>query len=95
MPLSTDDDLLALINNIKQLIKPIELVKCAEDLINRAIYSTAIHVGEKLLQEALLLPAAHEIFSDFVSDFAAMTNLEMVGNEKSARWVLSNLIINP
>ena len=44
VPLSTDDDLLALINNLKQLIKPIELVKCADDLINRAIYSTAIHV---------------------------------------------------
>ena len=58
-PVSTDSDLLALIDTLKKGCVPaIEHVKNINDIINRAMYTTAIHVGEKLLQqESLLLPS--------------------------------------
>ena len=60
-PVSTDGHLLALITTLKSCVQPIKMVKTI-DVINRAAYSTAINVGEKLLhQESLLLPSAYNI----------------------------------
>ena len=76
---STDDDLLALINQL-QKITTNELIKTTDDVINNAIYRTTLYVGRKLLQqEALLLPSVCEVFSGFVSDFASAANLYIPG----------------
>jgi len=94
-PVSTDRDLLALINNLKGCVQPIYMVKTIDDVINRAAYSTAIDVGEKLLQqESLLLPSVHRIFCAYTSEVSTAANLEL---EKvgfvTARWLLSNLVV--
>ena len=42
----------------------ITLLQSKEDIINRGIYLTAVHVGEKLLnQEYVHLPFVHKVFS--------------------------------
>ena len=73
-PVSTDSDLLALIDTLKGCVPAIEHVKNIDDIINKAMYTTAIHVGERLLQqESLLLPSVHETFCVHVSDISQLT----------------------
>lgn len=61
--------------------------------INRAMHSTAVHVGEKLQQqECLLLLSVHQTFSFLVSEVAHASNLH-VGVKVTARWLLSNLVV--
>ena len=63
--------------------------------MNKAVYSTAVYVGERLIeQEALLLPAVYIIFTDFLSQFQTEVNVESEVSEKNARWLLRNLIIH-
>ena len=95
VPLSTDDDLLSIILNLKGSITLNEDLPCAEAVVNKAVYSTAVYVGERLIeQEALLLPAVYIIFTDFLSQFQTEVNVESEVSEKNARWLLSNLIIH-
>ena len=76
-PKSTDTDLQSLICELKACVPPIEIIKCADDIVNRAMYSTAIYVGEGLLQqESFLLPSVHEIFHAFAAEVAHMANLD-------------------
>ena len=92
-PISTDNDLHALINDLKSCVVPIQSLKSTDDIINRAMHSTAIHVGERLLQqECLLLPAVNQTFSSFVSEAAHAVNLH-VEEKVTARWLLSNLVV--
>ena len=90
-PVSTDSDLLALIDTLKGCVPAIEHVKNIDDIINRAMYTTAIHVGEKLLQqESLLLPSVHETFCVHVSDISHAANIDLGQDEKglvTARWI--------
>ena len=95
VPSSTDDDLLSIILNLKGSITLNEDLPCAEAVVNKAIYSTAVYVGERLIQqEALLLPVVYMIFTDFLSQFKTEANVESEVSEKNARWLLSNLIIH-
>ena len=92
--ISTDSDLLSLISDLKTRVVPIETFKSADDVINRAMLNTAIHVGEKLLQqECLLLPSVNQIFSSLVSEVTHVSNL-CVEENVTARWILSNLVIS-
>ena len=78
------------------MFPPIEIIKCADDIVNRAMYSTAIYVGEGLLQqESFLLPSVHEIFHAFAAEVAHMANLDFGESENlvTARWLLSNLVV--
>ena len=87
MPSSTDDDLLSIILNLKGSITLNEDLPCAEAVVNKAIYSTAVYVGERLIQqEALLLPAVYKImiFTDFLSQFKTEANVESEVSEKNA-----------
>ena len=83
--LSTDDDLLSIILNLKGSITLNEDLPCAEAVVNKAVYSTAVYVGERLIeQEALLLPAVYIIFTDFLSQFQTEVNVESEVSEKNA-----------
>ena len=85
VPSSTDDDLLSIILNLKGSITLNEDLPCAEAVVNKAIYSTAVYVGERLIQqEALLLPAVYMIFTDFLSQFKTEANVESEVSEKNA-----------
>ena len=85
MPSSTDDDLLSIILNLKGSITLNEDLPCAEAVVNKAIYSTAVYVGERLIQqEALLLPAVYMIFTDLLSQFKTEANVESEVSEKNA-----------
>ena len=62
--LSTNNDLLKLINSFEQSIIPVEAVRCTEDVVNRSLAQTTLYVAESLYrQEALLLPSVHSAFS--------------------------------
>ena len=83
VPSSTDDDLLSIILNLKSSITLNEDLPCAEAVVNKAIYSTAVYVGERLIQqEALLLPAVYMIFTDFLAQFKTEANVESEVSEK-------------
>ena len=87
--------LLSIILNLKGSITLNEDLPSAEAVVNKAIYSTAVYVGERLIQqEALFLPAVYMIFTDFLSQFKTEANVESEVSEKNARWLLSNLIIH-
>ena len=95
-PKSTDTDLQSLICELKACLPPIEIIKCADDIVNRAMYSTAIYVGEGLLkQESFLLPSVHELFHAFAAEVAHMANLDFGESENliTASWLLSNLVV--
>ena len=63
-----------------------------------ALVCTAIHVGEILLQqEAVLLPAVHEYFTEVASKCIRSTKIKFDGSAKeivTARNILSHLIIS-
>ena len=96
-PVSTDSDLLALIDTLKGCVPAIEHVKNIDDIINKAMYTTAIHVGERLLQqESLLLPSVHETFCVHVSGISHAANIDLGQDETglvTARWIISNLVV--
>ena len=59
------------------------------------MYTTAIYVGERLLQqESLLLPSVHETFCVHVSHISHAANIDLGQDDTglvTARWILSNL----
>ena len=56
----------------------------ANDIINHAMQSTAIHVGELLLeQECVLLPTVKQVFVSTVTE-----------ENVTSRWLLSNLAVH-
>ena len=61
MPLSTGDGLLSIILNLNGSITLNEDLPCAEAVVNKAIYNTAVYAGERLIQQEAL------IFTDFLS----------------------------
>ena len=95
-PKSIDQDLIQLITDLKRGIPSSDTIKIKDDIVNKAMHTLAIYVGEKLLhEESLLLPAVHQTFSSTVSDIAHTVNVNMGENEilVTARWLLSNLIV--
>ena len=51
-------------------------IKIKDDIVNKALHTLVIYVGEKLLnEESLLLPAVHQTFSSIVSDIACTVNV--------------------
>ena len=93
---STDTDLIQLISTLKLSVPPVESLGSVNDAINRAMAQTSLHVAVTILhQEALLLPAVHELLLREVTESLKAANLEVVGDKKefvTARWVLSNLV---
>ena len=65
-----------------------------DDVINHAVQSTTIYVGERLLkQECLLLLSVNQTFSSYVAKASHSSHLH--AEEKvTARWLLSSLIVH-
>ena len=86
--MSTNDDLLKLINSFEQSIIP--------DIVNRSLVPTTLYVAELLYrQEALLLPSVHNAFSHYAAETIQAAHIEFgddVNQLVTARWLLSNLV---
>ena len=75
-PKSIDQDLIQLITDLKRGISSSDTIKIKDDIVNKALHTLVIYVGEKLLhEESLLLPAVHQTFSSIVSDIACTVNV--------------------
>ena len=75
-PKSIDQDLIQLIIDLKRGIPSSDKIKIKGDIVNKALHTLVIYVGEKLLhEESLLLPAVHQTFSNIVSDIACTVNV--------------------
>ena len=75
-PKSIDQDLIQLITDLKRGIPSSDTIKIKDDIVNKALHTLTIYVGEKLLhEESLLLPAVHQTFSSIVSDIACTVNV--------------------
>ena len=75
-PKSIDQDLIQLITDLKRGIPSSDTIKIKDDIVNKALHTLVIYVGEKLLhEESLLLPAVHQTFSSIVSDIACTVNV--------------------
>ena len=99
-PVSTDQDLQALINVLEQQL-PSSPVKSAEEANMRAMQHVTIHVAKELLKgRAMLLPRIHEEFvrhlkqvtSSLPVDTCSNTEMQSTKSRQTSRWILSNLL---
>ena len=90
-PKSIHQDLIELITYLKRGIPSSDIIKIKYDIVNKALHTLALYVGEKLLhEESLLLPAMHQTFSSIVSDVARTANVNKI---RSMRRDLYNFFV--
>ena len=93
---SNDSSVSDVIMKLKESLSSPDL-SCIESIKKYAIGCTAVHVGEVLLkQEAMLLPAAHDVFAKLASKCIEFTGMMFCGSVKAlatARHILSYLTI--
>ena len=91
-----DSSLSDVIMKLKESLSSPDL-SCIESIKKYAMGCTAVHVGEVLLkEEAMLLPAAHDVFAKVASKCIESTGMTFCGSVKAlatARHILSYLTI--
>ena len=80
-------NLVVLIDELRKSMPPIQAVQSVGNVMNWAMYSTEIHVWERLLwQESLLLPSVHHIFCAFVFQVSHTANVRNEECSVTGKW---------
>ena len=92
--ISKDSDLQSTLQAIRQKVGTVDQPKTSQQVRDLAMDKTIVHVGEELLQgKAILLPVAHEFFSEKHDEILASIDLHEteIKTTVTSLWVLSNL----
>ena len=92
--ISKDSDLQSTLQAIRQKVGTVDQPKTSQQVRDLAMDKTIVHVGEELLQgKAILLPIAHEFFSEKHDEILASIDLHEteIKTTVTSLWVLSNL----